>query len=115
MGVKKINRYHLIQAGVMTGTTKLPSKSQDVSNFDNVGLQFEWSGTPNGTLAILGSIDGVNFRPWTPSPSLTNPAGSASGFITGLNQFPFPYFQVTYTNASSTGVLDVWVFSKDLN
>lgn len=115
MGVKKTNFFHLIKAGVMTGTAKITSVSQSVANFDNIGLQFDWTGTPTGTLAVLGSIDGVIFHPWTPSPSLTNPAGSAAGFISGLNQFPFPYLQITYTNASGTGVLDIWINSKDLN
>ncbi len=105
----------VINAGVMTGTAVLTSGSIDVQNLDNIGLQFKWTGAAVGTIAIFGSVDNTNFYAWTPSPALTQPNNNAGGFITGLNQFPFPYLKVTYTNTSSTGVLTVWLSAKDLN
>lgn len=122
MGFKKTNQFWLIQNGVMTGVATLTSPSQFVGNLDNLGLQFEWSGTPNGTFNVSGNvgkiIPGTPTSPWeslTFSPGIQNPAGSASGFIMNLNQFPWPLLQVTYTNTSSTGVLNVYLFGKDLN
>lgn len=115
MGAKKINDYQLITNGSMTGTSTVTSDAQNIENFDNVGLQFTWTGTPVGTFSISGSIDGENFYPLTFDPVLEAPSGSAGGFLVNLNQVPYPFIQVAYTNASSTGTLNVFIFSKDLN
>lgn len=122
MGFKKTNQFWLIQNGVMTGVTTLTSANQFVGNLDNIGIEFAWTGTPTGTLNVNGSVSAViphaaavGYYPMTFSPALQNPAGSATGFILSLQQFPWPYFNVTYTNVSGTGVLNVYYFSKDLN
>ncbi len=115
MGVKKNNIYHLINAGSMTGTATILSSAQNVVNFDNLGLQVDWTSTAVGTLSVLGSVDGVTFHALTFSPALSQPAGTAGGYIIDLNQFPWPYLQVKYVNSSSSGTLDVWLCSKDLN
>jgi hypothetical protein len=99
----------------MTGTSTITSATQNVANFDNMGLEITWTGTPTGTISILGSVSGINFYPLTFSPSLTQPAGTASGYLVSLNQFPWPYLQLQYVNSSSTGTLNVYLFSKDLN
>ena len=94
MGVKKLNIFQLITNGVMTGTATITSPIQNVQNFDNLGLQLTWTGTPTGTLSILGSVDGVNFYALSfTNPALIQPAGSASGYLVNLNQFPWPYLQ----------------------
>lgn len=115
MGSKKINAYHLISAGVMTGTTTLLSTAQNISNFDNIGLQVKWTGSAVGTISVLVSIDGTNYDALTFNPVLTQPAGTAGSYVVNLNQLPFPYLKVRYVNASSTGVLNVYISSKDLN
>ncbi len=116
MGAKKINKFKLIDAGVMTGTAVLQAANpQHVENFDNLGLQVDWTSTAIGVFEVLGSIDGITFHALTFDPVLTQPAGASGGYIINLNQFPWPWLQVKYTNASSTGVLNVWLFSKDLN
>lgn len=115
MGFKKINRYHLINAGVMTGTTTLTSAAQNIENFDNTGLHVIWTGTPTGVFSVLCSIDNVTYDALTFNPALAQPAGSASSYLVNLNQVPFPYIKARYVNASGTGVLHVWLNSKDLN
>lgn len=115
MGSKKTNKYHLINAGSMTGTSVITSSSQNVENLDNIGLQVDWTGTPTGTIEVQGSVDKVTFYSLTFNPVLAQPAGSASGYLINLNQFPWPWLRVKYTNASGTGSLSVWLFSKDLN
>lgn len=113
MGVKKLNIYQLVTNASMA--SNILSTTQNVQNFDNIGLQFEYSGTPTGTFAVLGSVDNTNFYPLTFNPTLQTPTGSSGGFLLNLNQFPWPFLQVSYTASSGTGVLNVFICSKDLN
>lgn len=107
--------YHLIADGVMTGTATVTSDTFNLHNLDNVGLQISWTGSPTGSITINCSIDGETFYPLTFNPSITQPAGSAAGYLVDLNQVPFPYLRVSYTNASGSGVLNVYLSAKDVN
>lgn len=118
MGVKKVTGatgYQLIASGAMTGTATITSSTYPVVNLDNMGLQVIWTGTPTGTLTVNCSVDGVTFTALTFSPALTQPTGSAGNILIDLNQLPFPFLNVAYVNASGTGVLNVWLFGKDVN
>lgn len=122
MGFKKTNFYWLIKNGVMTGTTVLISTPQNLQNFDNTGLEVTWTGTSVGSFAVLGSVSAivpqaaaVNYYSLTFNPPLPGPAGAAGGYLIDLNNFPFPEMEFQYTNASGTGVLNVYLYSKDLN
>lgn len=106
---------HLINAGVMTGTNVLNSQTFNLQNLDNIGLQVEWTGTPTGTIEVMCSINNITFYALTFDPTLAQPSGSASGYLINLNQVPFPYLKVRYTNSSGVGVLNVWLSGKDLN
>lgn len=101
--------------GTMSGTNVIYSNIQDVSNTDNQGLEVQWSGTPTGTIEVLGSESGIFFFPLTFDPALAQPGGSAGGYGVDLNQFPWRYLAIRYTNVSGSGSLTVWVGSKDLN
>lgn len=126
MGSKKTNSFRLITNGVMTGTATITSTptaansgtsqpGQNVQNLDNLGLEISWTGTPTGTITVLGSNSGTTFYALTFNPAITQPAGSAGGYLINLNQFPWPWLQVKYTNASGTGTLNAWLYGKDLN
>lgn len=116
MGKKNaLESFHLISGGSMTGTSTITSSTQTILTYDNIGLQFEWTGTPTGTFSINCSIDDVTFIPLSFSPPLTSPSGSSGNFLVSLNQVPYPYIQVTYTNSSGSGTLDVFISQKDLN
>lgn len=101
----------LLNAGDMTGD--LTSTQLAVQYFNNVGLEITWTGTPTGTIAVNGSNSGTTFYALTFSPVLTQPAGSAGGYLIDLNQFPFAYFNVTYTHSSGTGTLTVTSMVKE--
>jgi len=116
MGAKKVlPLYKLINSGVMTGVNTLSSNPTKVENIDNIGLQVDWTGTPTGVFSVLCSIDGVNYHALTFNPVLAQPAGAAGGYIISVNQQPFEWLQVQYTNTSGVGVLNVWILGKDLN
>lgn len=99
----------------MTGTATILSAKQDITNFDNIGLQIDWTSTAVGTISVLVSIDDVTYHALTFNPVLAQPGGTAGGYVVDLNQVPFPYLKIQYVNASSSGVLNVWLFSKDVN
>lgn len=101
----------IINAGSMTGTNVLTSTTLKTDMLESIGIEAVWTGTPNGTFAINYSMDGVTFYPLTTS-TITNPAGSASNTNGVLTGFPFPYMNITYTNASSTGTLTVKASGK---
>lgn len=82
---------------------------------DNLGLQVSFVGTMTGTLSVEGSVDKVNFDALTFNPVLGQPAGSATRYLIDINQFPWPWLRVSYTNSSGSGTLTVGIFSKDLN
>lgn len=106
---------HLISSAAMTGTSTILSPTFDAKFLDNIGIQLKWTGTPTGTFTILASINNVDFYSLTFSPAITQPSGSAGGYLINLNEVPFPYLQVQYVNSTGTGVLDAWFSAKDLN
>lgn len=101
--------------GVMTSTNIIYSQIIDVSKMDNQGLEVTWTGTPTGTFEVMVSNSGVNFYALTFTPALTQPAASGGGYAIDLNQLPFKYVMLRYTNASGNGVLTVYGQNKDLN
>ena len=118
MGVKKVlPSFNLFTAttGIMTGTSTIVSAATNIQNLDNVGIQVSWTGTPVGVVSVLCSVDGVSYYALTFSPALAAPAGSATGMLVSLNQVPFNFVKVSYTNTSSTGVLSAFITGKDIN
>lgn len=101
--------------GTMATTSVIYSNIVDVAKMDNLGLEVTWTGTPTGVFEVQGSDSGINFYSLTFSPALAQPAGSASGYLVDLNQFPFRYILLKYTNASGSGTLTVYGQNKDLN
>jgi hypothetical protein len=91
---------------------------------DNIGLEFSWpaTGSPNGTIAIQcsNSWDPVKqtgtFYTVTPSPAVTNPAGSAGSFATTLSQLPYAWLRVSYTRSSggAGATLSIYLTAKEL-
>ncbi len=104
-----------ILSASVSSTNVYTSATQAVANKDNLGLQVSFTGTMVGTLTVKCSIDNVNFDALTFSPVLTQPSGSNLRYLINLNQLPFPYFIVEYTNASGSGTLTVFFSAKDLN
>ena len=99
----------------MSGTNTIYSQIIDVSTMDNIGLEVNYTGTPTGTFTVNGSISGLNFYALTFTPSLTQPAGSAGGYLVNISVYALKYFLLEYTNSSGTGVLTVYGQQKDVN
>lgn len=99
----------------VSSTNVYTTPVQAVANKDNVGLQIIFTGTMVGVLTVNCSIDNSHFTPLTFTPALSQPTGSNLSYLIDLNQLPFPYFNVSYTNASGSGALAVFFSTKDLN
>jgi hypothetical protein len=116
MGQKKVlESFPLITNGVMNGTATLLSPATSIKNLDNIGLQIDWTSTAVGTISVLCSIDGVTYHDLTFSPLLTQPAGTAGGYLISLGQLPYLWIKAKYINTSSTGVLNISICGKDIN
>jgi hypothetical protein len=99
----------------MTGTSVIYTNILEVSRMDNIGLEVAWAGTPTGVILVLVSNSGVNWSALTFTPAYANPAGSAGVETLDLNQLPFKYVMVQYTNASGSGTIQIFAQCKDIN
>lgn len=102
-------------SGAMASTNTIYSQIIDVAKMDNAGIEVTWTGTPTGTIQVMVSNSGLNFYALTFNPALAQPAGSAGGYAINLNQLPFKYVMIQYTNVSGSGSLSMYSQFKDLN
>lgn len=90
---------------------------------DNVGIQFNWTGTPTGVFgadvcsdAVLGADGTVSGGTWTPivftSPDAPECAGAAGNGYLDLNQTGAAFVRATYTATSGTGTLTAILTGK---
>jgi hypothetical protein len=111
----------IITNGVMTGTAAVVSTPLNMEDIDNVGLEVDWTGTAVGTFSLEASNKydpdtnpSATFKAVTLATPPANPAGSASGWLLDLNQIPFRWVRLRYTNSSSTGVLNAYAFRRSI-
>lgn len=99
----------------VSGTSTYYSKMWSGLDATAYDLQVSWTGTPTGTLTLQVSNkpnpDETSDTDWVASTevSLTNPAGSATGFRVAATGSPAFRKRLKYVNASGTGVLSGWV------
>lgn len=107
-----IKAFPMILNGSMAGN--LTSSVVNELYLDNIGLEFTWTGNPTGTIIVEASNGGVNYYTLTFFPTYSNPAGTASGDLAYINQFPFQWIRVRYTRTSGTGVFNVILTTKEI-
>jgi hypothetical protein len=117
----------------MTGTSTLTSAVTCIQHLDNLGMQFNWTGSPVGTFQVQVSADYAqdetgnvtNAGQWTAIPlnylltgtmttATTIPTSVGSPVYLDLNQLSAPWIRAVYTNASSTGTLNAFITGKAL-
>lgn len=103
------------KTGSMTGTNTIYTNIYDTTLYDNAGIEVAWTGTPTGTLTVQCSNSGTAFYALTFNPTLTQPAGSGGGYLIDLNQLPFKYVMLQYTNSGGSGTISAYLCVKDLN
>ena len=110
----KFNVFTYFDAQTVTSTNTYNSTISNINNQHNIGLDIMFVGTMTGTLTINACNDGVNFKPITFNPGLAQPGGSNLSYLVSLNQVPWEFIQVSYTNATGSGTLNCIMTSKDL-
>jgi len=113
----------IIRAGVMTGTTVITGTWCKVKKSPKCSFQAKWTGTPNGTFAFDVSDDenpnaatgddvlGPTRLTLPAAFTAGNPAGSPSSFMFEFETY-WAWIRPIYTNASSTGTLNVGFVGK---
>lgn len=119
----RLQKYQILTAVSVSGTNTYTSSVTHILNLDDIGIQLNATGTPNGTFSIQVSIDYVqdaegnvlNAGNWVPitgvSPALT---GAAAQIYVDLNELSAPWIRVQYTNSSSSGVINGFICGKGL-
>lgn len=112
----------------ISGTTQVTSSVSTIQYHDSVALQFSWTGLPQGSFDVQGSIDynqgfpqsagQSNTGTWTsiplsPAATITG-SGGASNILVNMNQLAFSSLRTVYTNSTSSGVLTGWLTAKSL-
>jgi hypothetical protein len=86
---------------------------------DVVGIQLNYTGSPVGTLEVMGSVDGINYTPLylsingTAGLSIAIPTFT-SPIVVDLYGSSLPHLKLKYTRTSGTGVADVFFTYKRL-
>jgi hypothetical protein len=124
-GIKnQLLKYQTVTNGSMTGTSTITSAVTNIQNMDNVGIQLNFTGTPNGTFFVQVSADyaqnsqGVvtNAGNWITVTLPTTPvaAGAANQIYIDMNQLSAPWIRFQYTNSSGAGTLNAFITGKAL-
>lgn len=114
-------QYHSIKSGDMSGN--LTSPVTNISYLDNIVIQLNASGTPNGTFSVETSLDYqvdslgnvINAGTWnalvlSPAPTIT-----ASGVITiDINQLAGTFLRVKWTANGGAGTLNMYLAAKEV-
>lgn len=121
--------FQIFNANAVSGTTAVTSSVTNILYRDSVACQFSWTGTPQGSFDIQGSIDYGQGNPqstgqnqaaftgtWTSlvfSPALTIGSGTTN-ILVNMNQLSFTSLRTVYTNSTSSGAITGWTCAKSL-
>jgi hypothetical protein len=110
---------------ITNGDMSLSSLTSAVTNIqraDNIGLQFNFTGSPVGTFQVQVSIDYAqdmegnvtNPGNWIPVQLQSSPvaSGSAGQIYIDLTQLSAPWIRTVYTKTSGTGTLNAFISTK---
>lgn len=107
------------QTGAMASTNVIYTNIIELSRLDNAGIEMDFNTTggnnASGTLEVWCSVSGKYAFSLSFSPALSQPAGSLLTYGINLNQVPYTYVFLKYTNSSGSGVISAYAQYKDLN
>lgn len=116
-------KYQNITSGNMA-LVSITSAVTNIQFLDNIGLQFNFTGTPTGSFQVQVSADYAqddlgnvqNAGNWIPITLPSSPAasGAAGNIYIDLNQLSAPWLRVVYTKVSGTGTLNAFITAKML-
>jgi len=117
--------YKTVVAGDMSGN--ITSPVTNIQFLDNVGIQFNFSGSPVGYFQVQVSIDYAqdmlgnitNAGNWTPLfftqlSSSNIPTSSGSPIYLDLSELSAPWIRSVYTATSGSGTLNSFITAKEI-
>lgn len=114
-------KFQTVTNGSMAAAS-ITSAVTNIQFMDNIGIQFNFTGTPTGTFQVQVSADYAqdefgnvtNAGNWI--PIVLNPAPVASGaaaqIYIDINQLSAPWIREVYTKTSGTGTLQAFITGK---
>ena len=111
-------KFQTVTNGDMS-TTSITSAITNIQFLDNVGIQFNWTGSPTGTFSIQVSADYAqdnngnvtNPGNWAPL-NLSMSTTGGSPLYADLNQLSAPWIRAVYTRSAGSGTLQVFITAK---
>lgn len=119
----RLKSKQLQNAVAVSGTTTYNSAAVDIECIDNVSFQIVGTSTATGSAKVQVSFDYnqdsqgnvLNAGNWITKSTTAIDFGTSLTYEIELNQSPAPYVRLSYTNATNTGTLSVWVGGKALS
>lgn len=101
--------------------TSLTSAVTNIQYLDNIGFQFDFTGSPVGIFTLQVSADYVqdpegnvlNSGSWAPL-SVTYSTSTGSPIYVDNFNISAPYMRAVYTKTSGTGTLNAYVTGKEV-
>lgn len=104
-----LRKHQVVSSGDMSAD--VTSDTTNIEHLDNIAYQLVWTGTPTGTFAVEGTVDGSTWA----ALDLSDPilaSGSADDALIVLSDLSFVSIRVKYTRTSGTGTLNVFISGK---
>lgn len=120
-------------AGNMTGVSTLTTATTDIRFMDDIGYQFDFTGSPTGTFQVQVSANHIEdtqgnvqvagtwvpliFTYWNGATFVTSstiPTSVGTPIYLDLSLLSAPWIRAQYTNSASTGTLTATVTGKML-
>lgn len=131
---RNILSFRSIVAGNMASAS-LTSTVTNIQLLDDIGIQFNWTGSPVGTFQVQVSADYAqdNMSPpnvtnsgnWVPllftywngssfTTATSIPTSVGSPIYLDLTQLSSPWIRAVYTRSSGSGTLNVYLTAKEI-
>jgi hypothetical protein len=126
-----LNTYPIITSGSMTSTSTVTSKVSNIQYLDNIGIQFDWTGSPTGTFQVqisanyaqdtqgnvtnAGTWIPLTLTYWNGTANVTGttvPTSVGSPVYLDLDFVSAPWIRAVYTNVSGSGTLTAVIVAK---
>lgn len=130
---KTLKQYATISNGAMSGTNTITSQVTAITGLDNIGFQFDWTGSPTGTFQVqissnynqdengvvlsAGTWVPITVTYWNGSTFVTAtsiPTSVGTPIYVDISVISAPYIRCQYTNASGSGTLTAVVCGKSI-